>query len=104
MMIAGRRGNVDSIDILVKDQLIGVIVPLFHSMSLGKVLSRCPVATHHSDERAARRQLKSGPALHLRHGAATNDSPTYLLHFTRVLPSTPICRSQYIVVDAHVAI
>src|SRR6476661_6477352 len=78
--IAGRGGNVDGVDIVVKDQLIGVVVPFFHAMPIGKVLSRCAVATHYGDERTARCELESRAALQFGDGAATNDSPTNRFH------------------------
>ena len=79
-MRAGRRRDVDGVDVRIGDQLLGRAVDPRDAVAPRVVLGLGPVAPHDGGERRAVSLLKARAALDFGDVAAPDDAPSHVIH------------------------
>ncbi len=79
-MAVGMCGNVDGVDPLIPNELVGRRVHARHPVALCVVLGLLPVASHDCHERRPPGLPEAGPALDLGHIPAADHSPSHVMH------------------------
>ena len=79
-MARGGRGNVDGVNFLVGNQVVGAVVGTRDAVAARIVSRPGAVAAHDGNERGAVRLLEAGPALHFGDVATADDSPAHAVH------------------------
>jgi len=72
---AGRRGDVDCVDLGVGDEGAGVVIPAGDAVAAGVVGGFGTVAAHHGDESGVGDFGERGAAFDFGHVAAADDAP-----------------------------